>query len=295
MSARILVVDDSPADRELLLEWLSNEDYEVEVAFDGLVAWETLEKRSDAFDVILLDRNMPGLNGLELLERIKRHPGLATVPVILQTALSDRNEILEGIRARAYYYLTKPFDSEMLLSIVGAATEDHCRYKELQEDVRKRVNGLGLMRDAVFTFRTVEEAHDIGGLLATTCPDPTKMVIGLTELLINAVEHGNLGITYDEKTELNASGKWMEEVGRRLALPENKGKSVELRFERTPDAIRFTIRDHGVGFDWQKYMQVDVKRAFDTHGRGIAMANLLSFSRLEYRGAGNEAVGTVNL
>ena len=53
------------------------------------------------------------------------------------------------------------------------------------------------------------------------CPDPEAVIIGLTELLVNAVEHGNLGITYEDKTALNAAGTWDTEVRRRLALPEN--------------------------------------------------------------------------
>ncbi len=53
------------------------------------------------------------------------------------------------------------------------------------------------------------------------------------------------------------------------------------------------IRDEGDGFDFGSYLQVDPQRAFDTHGRGIAMASRLSFSHIEYRGGGNEVVGTI--
>ena len=139
----------------------------------------------------------------------------------------------------------------------------------------------------------MEEARDLGALLANTCPDPPATVIGLTELLVNAVEHGNLGITYEDKSKLYATGGWSDEVHRRLALPENASKRAEISFERADGQLRFTIRDQGRGFDWQTYLQIDPLRAFDTHGRGIAMANRLSFSVIEYRGCGNEVVGTV--
>jgi anti-sigma regulatory factor (Ser/Thr protein kinase) len=215
------------------------------------------------------------------------------VPIILQTALARRDQILEGIRAGAYYYLTKPYDVDMLRSVVRTATADYRGYRELQSQVRKGVDSLRLLKQALFSFQTVEQAHDLGTLLANTCPDPTATVIGLTELLINAIEHGNLGITYEDKSRLYANGAWNEEVQRRLAMPENASKRAEVSFERDDERIRFVIRDQGKGFDWQRYIQIDPQRAFDTHGRGIAMAYRLSFSHLEYRGSGNEVVGTI--
>ncbi|HUO85307.1 MAG TPA: ATP-binding protein, partial [Thermoanaerobaculia bacterium] len=80
---------------------------------------------------------------------------------------------------------------------------------------------------------------------------------------------------------------------RRMGLPEYGHRSVRVRFERTDAEIRITIRDQGEGFDWKLYLQIDPSRAFDTHGRGIAMANLFSFHALEYRGCGNEVTGVI--
>lgn len=286
----ILVVDDSPADRELLTEYLGRMDYHVELARDGVEAWELLSR--ETVDVILLDEVMPRMTGTELLRKIKQHPRLALVPVIFQSAANDRQQILDGIRAGAYYWLTKPYDSEMLQSIVEAAAEDRSRYKELLEEVRKGIEGMSLMQDATFAFRTIDEAHDLGTMLANSCPDPSKAVIGLTELLVNAVEHGNLGITYAEKSRLHPE-ELLTEIRHRMTLEENEAKRVEVRFERRPDLLRFTISDQGPGFDWSPYLQIDPQRAFDTHGRGIAVANLLSFDTMEYVGKGNVVVATV--
>ena len=292
--ARVLVVDDNSLDRKLLTLNLAPEGYAVETATDGMEAWAMLHENPEKYDVVLLDRTMPRMDGMQLLGRMKEDEQLRTVPVILQTALAHRDQILEGIRAGAYYYLTKPYDVDMLRSIVRTAIFDHTGYRELQTQVKKGFDSLKLMQAASFAFQTVEQARDLGALLANTCPDPNATVIGLTELLVNAVEHGNLGITYEEKSNLYASGGWNDEVQRRLSLAENASKRAEVSFERTDEAIRFVIRDQGNGFDWRGYMQIDPQRAFDTHGRGIAMANRLSFSRIEYRGSGNEVVGTID-
>ncbi len=271
------------------------EGYLIESASDGQEAWEILSADPDRFDVVLLDRSMPRMTGLELLVKIKSDERLRPLPVIMQTALSKREEMLEGIRAGAYYYLTKPYDVEMLRSVVRTAIEDYRGYRELQAEVRKGTDTIKLMRQAVFSFQTVDQANDLGMLLASTCPNPMSTVVGLTELLVNAVEHGNLGITYEDKSRLSNAVEWTREVERRLALPENAGKHAVLYFERTETEIRFRILDEGPGFDWKRYLHVDPQRAFDTHGRGIAMANRLSFSQLEYCGTGNEVIGTIQL
>lgn len=292
---QVLVIDDHALDRKLLTHYLEPEGYAVQTAADGLEGWEMLSSEPDRFDVVLLDRSMPRMNGMELLSRIKSDDRLRTLPAIMQTALTKREEIIEGIRAGAYYYLTKPYDVEMLRSVVRTAIEDYRGYRELQAEVRKGADTLRLMREAIFNFRTVEQARALGTLLAHTCPNPAATVVGLTELLVNAVEHGNLGITYEEKSQLSSAIEWSREVERRLALPENAGKQAEVEFKRSEDRISFVIRDQGAGFDWKRYLYVDPQRAFDTHGRGIAMANRLSFSHLQYRGCGNEVEGTIEL
>jgi len=290
---RVLVVDDHALDRKLLTLHLQPEGYEVETAEDGLEAWGKLQAEPQRYDVVLLDRTMPRMDGMQLLGRMKDDEQLRMVPVILQTALAHRDQILEGIRAGAYYYLTKPYDVDMLLSVVRTAIADYQGYRDLQHRVRKELDSLRLMQKGLFTFQTVDQARDLGAMLANTCPDPSATVIGLTELLINAVEHGNLGITYEDKSKLYASGGWKDEVQRRLNLPENAEKYAEVTLERDHEAIRFTIRDQGTGFDWRSFLQVDPQRAFDTHGRGIAMAAHLSFNHIEYRGRGNEVIGTI--
>ena len=105
--------------------------------------------------------------------------------------------------------------------------------------------------------------------------------------MINAVEHGNLGITYAEKTELVLGGRWHAEVDRRLALPENAPKKVEVHFSRRPAAFEVTIRDQGKGFDFSRYLDFDPRRLFDPHGRGIAMARADCFDSVEYQAPGN--------
>ncbi|MFK8067681.1 MAG: response regulator [Gammaproteobacteria bacterium] len=290
----ILIVDDEPFNLEILTENLAEKNYTIETAVDGQDALEKLESDPKKYDVILLDRVMPRLDGMEALKRIKSHPDLKNCPVIIQSALDNNEEILEGMRTGAFYYLTKPFEQEQLLSIVDTAVQDRMQFKELQEMVHEEEDSLGLMVSSSFRFQTIEQARSLASFLAKACPDPSKVVVGLSELMINAVEHGNLGITYEEKTELNSTGgSWVAEVSRRLELEENKHKYAIVGFQHVGRYIEITIEDQGEGFDWRPYMEIEVERLMDSHGRGIAMASMLSFENIEYRGVGNEVLALI--
>ncbi len=284
----ILVVDDEVLNLEIISEYLSEHDYQVSTAEDGTHAWEMLENSPDQFDVILLDRMMPQMNGMEVLEKIKQHPTLQHCPVIFQTAKASATDIAEGMNAGAYYYLTKPFEEEVLLSVTQTAVNDRLRFKEIQQNLEETNLTLGLLKSANFEFKTLEEARSIASLISNACPEPASIVMGLSELMINAIEHGNLGITYKEKSILNSNGNWEEEVNQRLLSSENNHKLATLQFRRYVDAIEITVIDQGQGFDWKTYMDFDPERVMDNHGRGIAVANNLCFTSVEYIGIGNE-------
>jgi len=292
-ATRALIIEDNDFTRRLLATQLEAMGYETVGASDGVEGWNILDREGKAFDVVLLDRRMPNMDGMEVLSRIKASSDLQALPVIMQTAADSQQEIIEGIKAGVYYYLTKPFEPAVLLSVTASAVADYSRYRSLQRDVDQRTQALALMEDGRFRFRTVREGRDLAVILASAMPNPQRVVIGLSELMLNAVEHGNLGITYDEKSTLLKERRLEQEMAERLTRPEYKDRVVEVEFERQPDCVIVTITDQGEGFDWQKYMEMDPKRVFDSHGRGIALAHDLSFDALEYMGQGNQVMATV--
>ncbi len=289
----VLIVEDDPFIRKMLRDHLAAEGYVAESAEDGAEAWSLLEQDPDRYAAVLLDRTMPNMDGMQLLERIKSHEPLQGIPVVLQTSLDAPEEILEGLEAGAYYYLTKPVERRTLLAIVRSAVSDHDRYRLLRREVRSLTGSFSLMTRGVWEFRSLDDGKAVATLLARCCADSERVVTGLSELIINAVEHGNLAITYDEKSRLMEDGTWRAEIDRRLALPEYRDRRVRVDMDRTGSEVRFTIRDEGEGFDWRNYLEFSPDRAFDTHGRGIAMSRHMSFDRLEYVGRGNEVRATV--
>jgi two-component system sensor histidine kinase and response regulator WspE len=113
----ILVVDDSITVREMERKLLENQGYQVDVAVDGMEGWNAV--RTNPYDLVLSDIDMPRMNGIELLKHIRNHPKLNTIPVIVVSYRDREEDRLQGLESGADYYLTKSsFHDDTLLNAV---------------------------------------------------------------------------------------------------------------------------------------------------------------------------------
>jgi putative two-component system response regulator len=126
---RILVVDDVPTNRSVLERLLRLQKYVVESVGDGESALEAIARRPP--DIVLLDVQMPGLDGFEVCRRIKQRPATCLIPVVFMTGLSDRASRIQGIEAGGDDFLRKPFDVEEL----GARVRSLLRIKRYTDDL----------------------------------------------------------------------------------------------------------------------------------------------------------------
>jgi len=117
----ILVVDDDGGNRGVLARWLAREGYEVREAADGEPALELL--RTAGVDLVLLDVMMPGLDGYEVLRRLKADARLREVPVLMISALDEAGSVVRCIELGAEDYLPKPFEPVLLRARIGACLE----------------------------------------------------------------------------------------------------------------------------------------------------------------------------
>lgn len=290
-----LVVDDEEMTRAIVAGYLSRIGYRTLEAATLAEGWAILTDPGVTIHVALLDRRLQDGDGLDLFKRMKSVPELAEIPVILQTVSDSSAEIAAAIRAGVFYYLLKPYDGALLRSVVRAAEENSGRVKSLQGDLRSRSNAIALMRDARFQFRTPQEAQNLAITLSSIADTAQSLTFGLSEILMNAVEHGNLGIGFEAKSVLKATGTLGREIEARLASPEHRDKYATLHVERSDSRVVFTVTDMGSGFDSSAYLTVDAFQSTATHGRGIALARMVGFDELTYLGNGNRVVGIVNL
>jgi DNA-binding response OmpR family regulator len=127
----ILLVDDNPQNLQVLGKLLQEEKYEIEFAVNGEATLEWL--RNKQFDLILLDLNMPGMNGFEVCKRIRSDNGMYEVPIIFLSAESERESILKGFEVGAQDYVTKPFDSRELLARVKTQLDLKSKTEKLEK------------------------------------------------------------------------------------------------------------------------------------------------------------------
>jgi two-component system cell cycle response regulator len=128
----ILIADDSAVIRAVVRQQLEDEGYAVVEADDGFAAITTCKREQP--DAVLLDIEMPGLDGREVLSRIKGDPGIADIPVVFLTGRTATDDLVGGLRAGAHDYLKKPFDTAELIARISGAV----RIKQLQDELRKQ-------------------------------------------------------------------------------------------------------------------------------------------------------------
>jgi CheY-like chemotaxis protein len=114
---KILVVDDELFGRQLLEALLMMEGYEVILAQDGFEAIEIAKKTQP--DLMLIDVMMPGKNGYEVVEELKLNDSFKDTPMILVTALDDRDSKTKGLNAGAVDYISKPYNNQQIVEKIG--------------------------------------------------------------------------------------------------------------------------------------------------------------------------------
>ena len=161
--SKILIVDDEPNAVRLLRNLLIADGYQLLVAHSGAEALHVAQ--SEIPDLVLLDVMMPEMDGYEVCTKLRADPALANIPILMLTALDDRESMLRGLEAGADDFLSKPFDSIELRARLRTITRLN-RFRQLYEErarmeaainyapygvVLAELDGKILQRNAAFT------------------------------------------------------------------------------------------------------------------------------------------------
>jgi putative two-component system response regulator len=159
MGSMVLIVDDEYIGRETLQSVLEGEGYELEMAENGLQAIEKAKKLLP--DVILLDVMMPGMTGFEVCQRIRSDPQIAEIPIIILTALDDRESLLNALKAGADDFISKPFDRYELRARLMGITRLNRYQKLIQERAKLRDANTQLLSAYEATIEGWSHALDL--------------------------------------------------------------------------------------------------------------------------------------
>ncbi len=198
--AKVLIIDDEPKNIQVLASILSEEGYQIEFTTNGseAVNWAT----EDKFDLILLDIMMPELDGYQVCERIKQNNKSAGIPIIFLTARTDQESIVNGFKAGAIDYITKPFKKDELLARVNT----HIKLQKSTRKINKLYN------------ETLESLRYAKKIQRTIIPSPK---------ILNSILPNNF-IFYNQRDIVGGDFFWIKELENKiyLAVGDSSGHGV---------------------------------------------------------------------
>lgn len=142
--------------------------------------------------------------------------------------------------------------------------------------------------DTTYYINTLAQIEAVSKRLGRFFTRHQEVSLGLREILLNSLEHGNLGIGFEQKSELMRAGLWQQEIEFRQNILPYRQRNVQLSSSMSDRSfVIFRIMDEGNGFDWEPFLTFDPLRQQEPNGRGIALAKNFCFDNLVYHGLGN--------
>jgi len=228
----ILIVDDTPANLDVLSETLSAVGYDVAIATTGERSLKQVQRRSP--DLILLDITMPDMDGFEVCKKLKANPATRNIPVIFITALTDTENKIKGFELGAVDYITKPFQELEVLARVKTHLQLRRLTQNLEQEVALKVFSLEQAKQAA------EAANKAKSLFLANMTHelrtPLNAVLGITEGLQDRV-FGNINEEQMKALQtIESSGSHLLELINDI-LDVTKIESGQLELNCTPTAV----------------------------------------------------------
>lgn len=236
---------------------------------------------SEEPDLVLLGESLIIPDNPEILSDLELYVRECQIPVLAPKKY--KNTLLKKFDEVHIYT-----DLEMAQDMIEILIAGQSRRRQVRDKMVQAVAGIKQLEEGCFGFKSLLEAQALAVLLSAIAPEKKSLRLGLTELFINSVEHGNLRINAAEKILLRNEGRWLEEVERRLQNPEFADKEAQLFFKRRDGRVHLRLEDDGEGFEWQNHLAKDVKAAGNNKaGRGIFIIKRAGLEDLIYLGKGN--------
>ncbi len=283
---KILIVEDDYGSREYLLNLIKLEGFEVQAAVNGEEG--LAEYKSFDPDVIISDIQMPIMDGLQMLH-ILRQDKSDTI-FIITTAFGSEEYAIEALRLGANNYLKKPIKRNSLVGLIN-------KYKLIVEGRKLAQKSEGKIRKKDLTFEFVTNINHIPSIIGQLVSElgiklvdseVTNIELGLDELITNSMEHGNLGITFDEKLAASDDNTMLQLYAEKMKSKKLAKRKIKVKYKLRKKYSEWIIKDEGKGFDWKKIPDpTKGTQLLELNGRGIFITHFL-FDEMEYLGKGNK-------
>lgn len=238
MNRTILVVDDIAANRNLLGETLEPRGYEVLLASNGATALKVAERSRPT--LILMDVNMPDIDGYQACRQLKAIPELAEIPVIFITANDDPESLVKGFQAGGVDYIAKPFKEEEVLMRVEAHVKIHALTRALEQSNRALALKNSELESEVQRRKQAEEKANEANeaksrflsFISHEMRSPLNAIIGFSEELVDALTGEAQAQSHEDATRIrSASGHLLGLINNLLDLSKIEAGKMPLNLE----------------------------------------------------------------
>jgi len=293
MIRTVLVIDDEEGIRQALTAFLRHRGYHVLVAKDGSEGLALFQRERPS--IVFTDIRMPRMDGMEFLrEALKTDP---EAHIIVISSYGNEEMILRALRLGAANFFKKPLDFQevnealialesRLLAEEGTRFDHSCvREESMTLAIPNDLNVVSpVVNHITFSLRYFFDGQTVHGVQGA-----------LIEMIVNAIEHGNLGISYEEKTRALDEDKLNEVILTKSREPELAKRRVTIRYRLTHEKVTYDIEDEGDGFDVSHLPNPgDPENLWLGHGRGILMTRAL-MDEVTYNEKGNKVTLVKNV
>ncbi len=283
---KVLIIEDDFISRNYLHDLVKYSGYDCVTAKNAADGFDIYINEKP--EVIVCNIVMPGISGLEFLQKI-RQIDKHTI-IIMVTSISSERLAIDALRLGANDYLKKPIqDNDIIPAIKRAGScivlddEPSPKYGEIDSGKIIMKFNTDINAPRLIVDRLMDE------IAPNFFESDTRanIEIGLSELVTNAIEHGNLNITFEEKSETLKNFTLEDLYSKRLKNKKLAGRKVTVEYAFSPEKCEWTITDEGNGFDPNSIPDPLAEENLESlHGRGIFFSRHL-FDSVEYLGKGN--------
>jgi CheY-like chemotaxis protein/anti-sigma regulatory factor (Ser/Thr protein kinase) len=270
----------------MLRAGLTQYGYQYFEAPDGKSGIEVYKQNKP--DLVLTDVKMPEMSGIELTKQIK---GIEQdADVVIMTGYGSEELVVEALRSGASNYVKKPVSLNELFNILDSLILKRERRKKsvvIKDVVTHEQKNLIIDNDITRIWGVINQ-------ILFNIPEnvPESMIegmrLGLYEIILNSIEHGNLGISYEEKSQALQNNSYLNLLANRSNEQSRRDTKVFINCTYNREVFEIEITDQGEGFDYKMLANMeDQDRMLRAHGRGIFLASLY-FDKLKYEDPGNK-------
>ncbi|WP_088347396.1 MULTISPECIES: hypothetical protein [Rhodomicrobium] len=294
-ASRLILINKTGAPQGKLDEQLRRLGFLILHVQQGPDAMNEINLLAGSAEAVILDWRCEGAKDGPFAEALAHASALAGLPVLTLAAATRAEDMQLASEAGLADHLPTPCQLADLKAMLGEVVKKRRQRPEMSN--LSLEDAVMLLESCKFRFRTPDDVEKLVPLIARIFPKPTRAAAGIAELMLNAIEHGNLEIGQERKANWIARGVYRAELAKRLNTPPYSTRWGEVIINRRADGIMIVIMDQGCGFCWQDLIKNPAAENGATAvaaGNGIAKAKSECFDDIRFNLQGNQVTGFVS-